>query len=66
MIRLPTCPVCKKLLVLDAQEQLNTFPFCSERCRQIDFFRWSDGKHAIIEPLDPHAPDQAAGPTDDC
>jgi endogenous inhibitor of DNA gyrase (YacG/DUF329 family) len=27
------------------------FPFCSERCRQIDLLRWSKGQYAIVEPL---------------
>jgi uncharacterized protein len=29
------------------------FPFCSERCRQVDLLRWSQGKYAIVEPLTP-------------
>jgi endogenous inhibitor of DNA gyrase (YacG/DUF329 family) len=28
-------------------------PFCSERCQQIDLYRWSEGKYAIVEPIDP-------------
>lgn len=26
-------------------------PFCSERCRKIDLFRWFDGRYAIVEKL---------------
>jgi endogenous inhibitor of DNA gyrase (YacG/DUF329 family) len=26
-------------------------PFCCDRCRKIDFFRWWDGRYAITEPL---------------
>jgi endogenous inhibitor of DNA gyrase (YacG/DUF329 family) len=33
------------------------FPFCSERCRNVDLFRWGRGKYAIVEPL---SPDQLA------
>ena len=33
------------------------FPFCSERCRQIDLYRWSEGKYAIVEPIDPESID---------
>ena len=33
--------------------ELVLFPFCSERCRQVDLLRWSQGKYAIVEPLDP-------------
>ena len=29
------------------------FPFCSERCRQVDLLRWSKGQYAIVEPLTP-------------
>jgi len=29
------------------------FPFCSERCRQVDLLRWCEGKYAIIEPAQP-------------
>jgi endogenous inhibitor of DNA gyrase (YacG/DUF329 family) len=29
------------------------FPFCSERCRQVDLFRWAEGKYSITEPLGP-------------
>ena len=53
MIRLTTCPICHKPLPPDAAKTSRFFPFCSERCRQIDFFRWTDGKYAIVEPLDP-------------
>ncbi len=51
MIRRQTCPVCRKKLEGGAESE--TFPFCSERCRRIDYFRWSDGKYAIVDPLSP-------------
>ena len=47
----PTCPICKKLLVGEGVLQSEYFPFCSERCRNVDLFRWSEGKYAIVEPL---------------
>ena len=50
MIRRQTCGVCKKELKLDAPQQF--FPFCSERCRNIDLYRWTEGRYAIVEPLD--------------
>ena len=53
MIRPQTCPICHRELALDAASSSKLFPFCSERCRQVDFFRWADGKYAIVEPLDP-------------
>ena len=52
MIRPQTCPICdKELTGENVQSQL--FPFCSARCRRIDFFRWAEGRYAIVEPLDP-------------
>ena len=53
MIRPQTCPICNRQLALDAASSSKLFPFCSERCRQVDLFRWADGKYAIVEPLDP-------------
>jgi endogenous inhibitor of DNA gyrase (YacG/DUF329 family) len=37
----------------DGAAKAATFPFCSERCRQIDLLRWSKGEYKIVEPLDP-------------
>lgn len=51
MIRPPLCPICKRSLSLDDAERKRFFPFCSVRCRQVDFFRWVDGRYAIVEPL---------------
>ena len=53
MIRLPSCPICDKPLPLDAEEAKKHFPFCGKRCQQVDFFRWLDGRYAIVEPLTP-------------
>lgn len=50
MIKRQTCPICKK----DLPEQTpGTFPFCSERCQKVDFFRWCDGSYKIVDQLDP-------------
>ena len=53
MIRPSTCPVCRKVVPQADGKPAVTFPFCSERCRNIDLARWSDGKYAIVEELDP-------------
>lgn len=53
MIKPPSCPICQKLLAGEAVRDSEFFPFCSERCRRVDFFRWNDGKYAIVEELDP-------------
>ena len=53
MIRPQTCPVCKQALdVAAAPAQSRFFPFCSERCQQIDMYRWCTGQYAIVQPLD--------------
>jgi len=51
MISRQTCPVCEHDLKNDASAS-QFFPFCSERCQQIDLFRWSEGCYAIVEKID--------------
>ena len=50
MIKRQSCPVCDGAL---PEETPTTFPFCSDRCQKVDFFRWCDGRYAIVEQLDP-------------
>ena len=46
---LPTrCPICDKPVADD----LETFPFCSARCRTIDLGKWIDGKYLISRPIE--------------
>ncbi|ADG69197.1 protein of unknown function DUF329 [Planctopirus limnophila DSM 3776] len=50
MIRPTTCPICQHVA---PQASVNTyFPFCSERCKLVDFSRWWDGKYQIVDHLD--------------
>ena len=64
MIQPMNCPICKKRLSAGDSERLPTFPFCSQRCQQVDFFRWFDGKYAITESLEPETlEDELAGGT---
>jgi uncharacterized protein len=49
----PTCPICSKPIATESGVKSATFPFCSERCRQIDLLRWSKGEYRIVEPLSP-------------
>jgi uncharacterized protein len=59
MIQRMTCPICKK--PLDDEVATQSFrPFCSDRCRKVDFHRWWDGKYAIVEEIDPDAFDPEA------
>lgn len=69
MIRPQTCPICGTELDAEAGYHSNLFPFCSVRCRQVDFFRWCEGKYAIVEPLMPQSveeePAERQRPSDD-
>ena len=58
MIAPRTCPICDAALPPDVSPAGNSaadkaFPFCSERCRNVDLYRWSQGSYAITEPLTP-------------
>ncbi len=53
MIRPQTCPICGKELAPEAAAESPHFPFCSERCRLVDLYRWSEGQYAIVDPLTP-------------
>ena len=53
MVRLMTCPICGKPVPPAVDPAASTTPFCSLRCKQVDFCRWNDGRYAIVEPLDP-------------
>ncbi len=39
------CPTCKK--PIDNLEDKKALPFCTERCKLIDFGGWMNGSHAI-------------------
>jgi len=47
------CPVCRQ--TVDDPSNCRTMPFCSDRCRRVDFFRWWDGRYAIVENLSAEA-----------
>ena len=51
MVRPQTCPICGKNVPPATDPSGGMAPFCSQRCREIDFFRWSDGRYAIVESL---------------
>ncbi len=55
VIQQMTCPICKKPLDNESTDSKSFRPFCSDRCRKVDFHRWWDGKYAIVEDLDPDA-----------
>ena len=46
----PRCPVCRRALArpADAANRAESaFPFCSERCRQVDLGRWFSEQYAV-------------------
>ena len=43
------CPICKKPVVIGEPD----FPFCSDRCRQIDLGNWAMEKYVISTPIRP-------------
>lgn len=48
----PRCPICGKPAARRVPGQRGTFPFCSERCRQVDLGRWFTESYAVpaVEP----------------
>lgn len=51
--RIVTCPTCNTAVKWSASNPHR--PFCSERCRLIDFGAWADEQHVISS--DPNADD---------
>ena len=43
--RTVSCPTCKR--EIDWSDKNQYRPFCSKRCKLIDFGEWATGKHAI-------------------
>ncbi len=41
------CPICGKPTDSEVQAE---FPFCSERCRQVDLGNWATERYVISEP----------------
>lgn len=52
------CPTCQKQV--EWVEQNKFRPFCSERCKLIDFGAWATEKHSIAG--DPVFPEEATEP----
>ncbi len=53
MISPPTCPICGLAVSMQAVDDSPVFPFCSQRCKQIDLLRWCRGEYAIVQDLMP-------------
>ncbi len=41
------CPICKK----PVKSADPDFPFCSDRCRQVDLGKWASGAYVITSPV---------------
>jgi len=54
------CPICKKPVKSNDAE----FPFCSDRCRQIDLGKWASGAYVIASPSDTSDAIEEATPLD--
>ncbi|MBY0337848.1 MAG: DNA gyrase inhibitor YacG [Acetobacteraceae bacterium] len=54
---MPDCPICGKPVVKPTPgAPRGAYPFCSDRCRQVDLGRWFDGRYAI--PAEEAEPDE--------
>lgn len=42
-----TCPTCRQKLISSGLGRPSTFPFCSERCRNVDLAGWFDEKFTV-------------------
>jgi endogenous inhibitor of DNA gyrase (YacG/DUF329 family) len=43
------CPTCKKSLIVAKLQDLPTRPFCSERCKMVDLYKWFNEEITISE-----------------
>lgn len=55
------CPTCKEIVTWNDKSAYR--PFCSERCKLIDFGEWASERHSIAgDPVDPEEfPQLSAG-----
>lgn len=53
MIKPHRCPICEKQFPASEEPGQSNFPFCSKRCRNVDLFRWFDGRYQVVEEVDP-------------
>jgi endogenous inhibitor of DNA gyrase (YacG/DUF329 family) len=57
----PRCPVCRRAAAPRQPDGASAFPFCSERCRQVDLGRWFSGQYAVPA-NETEPPDDEDGP----
>ncbi len=47
------CPGCKASVSNREGDRPPSFPFCSKRCRLVDFGKWLDGSYSVPAALGP-------------
>jgi endogenous inhibitor of DNA gyrase (YacG/DUF329 family) len=57
-VKVHRCPTCRELVRIEDED----FPFCSDRCRNIDLGKWAMGVYKISSPvLDPEVLEDLGG-----
>jgi endogenous inhibitor of DNA gyrase (YacG/DUF329 family) len=46
------CPICERIIDTKGPKEWPDRPFCSTRCRMVDFGRWLGGTYRIDTPLE--------------
>ena len=41
------CPTCRKAVETAPETRPADYPFCSQRCRLLDLYRWLEGSYRI-------------------
>lgn len=59
-LRVKSCPVCGQALSV-VDPSAGVFPFCSARCKDVDFSRWARGEYRIAGPIDPRLSEDITG-----
>ena len=44
------CPICQHLMDEQGPKECPFWPFCSKRCKMVDFGRWLGGNYQIASP----------------
>ena len=53
MKKILLCPSCKAVVPSTEALRPSGFPFCSERCKQLDLGKWFAEDYHVPSPLDP-------------
>ncbi len=56
------CRTCGRTFTYTSVQGQPHFPFCSDRCRNVDLGRWFDGEYVIADKIDPDAPPPQGAP----